>query len=135
MFLNIVQRLADDLQQLERDFGLGRIVKIAAEEGRGDAGFALELVHHAAERRGQADALVGGAHAADEAAQLAYLGFAQILQLAKFFGGGLDVARQKLFHDLQAHLKADEALQRAVVEIGGDALALGFARALRLASG
>ena len=76
MFVNIVQRLADDLQKLQRDFDFGGIVKLAAEEGRGDAGVALKLVHHAAERGGQADALLGRAHAADKTAQLAYLSLA-----------------------------------------------------------
>ncbi len=80
----------------------------------------------------QADAVLGRTHAADEAAKLADLVLTEILQLAKFVGGGGDVASQKLFDNLQAHLKADETLQRTVMEIGGDALPLGFARALRL---
>ena len=43
-----------------------------------------------------------------------------------------DIALHQLADHLQAHLKTDEALQRAVVKIGGDALALGFPRELRL---
>src|SRR5580693_395650 len=59
---------------------------------------------------------------------------AQLLQLAQLIGARLHVARQQLLDDLQAHLKTNEALQRTVMEIRGNALALGLPRALRLGS-
>ena len=64
--------------------------------------------------------------------KIGHLRLAQLLQLVEFPGAGFDIALQQLADHLQAHLKADEALQRAVVKIGGDALALGFPRELRL---
>ena len=67
--------------------------------------------------------------------KLAHLHAAQVLQLAEaFLRGGVYVARQQLLDDLQPHLEADEALQGAVVKIGGNPFALRFPRALRLGS-
>jgi hypothetical protein len=44
----------------------------------------------------------------------------------------LEVALEKLAQDLEAHLQTDEALQRAIVEIRRDSLALRLAGLLRV---
>ena len=66
-------------------------------------------------------------HAVQESAQVAHLGLRQRLQLFQIVHAGVEIALHHLAQDLQAHLQADEALQRAIVEIAGDAHALGLA--------
>ena len=76
-----------------------------------------------------------GPHAVQKGAQLADLRPRQFLHLLQFSRARLEVALQQLAHDLQPHLQADEALQRPIVEIGGDPLPLVLARELSLRLG
>lgn len=55
------------------------------------------------------------------------MGAADGLEVLEFFEPALEVAAEHLLDDVQAHLEADEALEGAVVEIVGDALALDLA--------
>ena len=82
MLLDVVERLANDLQQLERDLRLGRLQKLGADEVRGYAAVLLKLFHHAPERRVETALHVHRPHAADKSAQLIDLRLAQLLQSA-----------------------------------------------------
>ena len=61
-------------------------------------------------------------------AQVAYLVLGQSLELFEVVHAGVEIALQQFAQNLQPHLQADEALQRAIVEIGGDADAFCLAR-------
>ncbi len=68
----------------------------------------------------------------EEYAQVADLGLRQRLQLHEVLHARMEVALEKLAQDLQAHLQTDEALQRAIVEVRRDSLALRLAGFLRV---
>ena len=57
-------------------------------------------------------------------AKVADLGLRQPLQLLEILHAGIEIPIEQLAQDLQPHLEADEALEGAIVEVGGDALAL-----------
>ena len=57
-------------------------------------------------------------------AQFRHLGAPEVLQLHQLPHRRVAIALQQFADDLQAHLEADEALQRTIVKIGRDPLPL-----------
>jgi hypothetical protein len=97
----------------------------------------LKLIQQPACGGGDARAIhIQRTHVAHIRAHIPHLRFRELLQLLQLQQSGFPVALQNLAEDLQAHLDTDEALQRAIVKIGGNPLTLrltrGFDRLLEL---
>ena len=133
MLTDVVERFADDLDDVRGNFrGSGKRT-LSADEGDRDAALLLEFVEKAA--RGGRDAgpvHIQRTHVAHVRAHVPHLRFRQLLKLLQLLESGFAIALQNLAEDLEAHLDADEALQRAIVKIGGDPLSLRFPRCLHL---
>lgn len=128
VFLDVVEGLADDLQDFEEAFGFAG--DFLAGVAGGNAGIFLEVFDEAADGGGEAFAFhFKGPHAADKGAEFGDLGAADHLEVLEFLETGADVAAEHLLDDVEAELEADEALEGAIVEVVGDAFALGLAEA------
>ena len=132
MLLHVVQRLAKHLQHFQRHFLRQADGAVGAEEGDRNAALLLKTLGGAARRGHQVGAVhIHRPHAVEEGAQVADLRLRQRLELLEIAHAGVEIALHELAQNLQAHLQADEALQRPIVEIAGDADALLFAGLLR----
>ena len=110
---------------------------LAAHERHRNAALLLKVLANPPRRSVQVGSLhIRRPHAPDECTQFLHLLLRQILQVSsRVVHARAEIAFQELAQDLQAHLQADEALQRTVMEIGSDPLALGLPRAPGLLPG
>ena len=125
VLLHVVQGLADHLQHFKRHFLRQAHGRVGADERDGNAGLLLERFGGAARVGDHIAAIhIHRPHAVQKCAQVANLVLRKRLQLPQIFHAGVEIAVEQLAQDFEPHLEADEALQRPVVEIGGDALGL-----------
>ena len=128
-----MQRLANHLQHLGGHFLRQPHGGVGSQKCHRNAAFLLEGFGGAPGRGHQAGAIqVDRTHAMQEDPQVADLGLRQRLQLHKVLHARLEIALQKLAQDLETHLQTDEALQRAIVKVRRDSLALRLAGFLRI---
>ncbi len=120
-----MQRFAHHLQHFHSRFRRQSHFAIIARECDRNAAVLLEQFNRPPHRCIQVVGLYfNRPHTAQERPQLGDLRAPQFLKLFEFRARGAQVLVQHLAQHFQPHLKADEALQRSVVKIGGHAAAL-----------